>query len=298
MTSPRVLAVGIATLDIINNVACMPAEDEEVRALAQRKQRGGNATNTLVVLAMLGWHTSWAGVLPRGNDSDFVVCDLQLNKVAMQHVVFVPNGILPTSYITLNEQNGSRTIVHLRDLPEYQAEWFAQVDLGQFDWLHFEGRAIDQLGQMLERASAFPLTVSLEVEKPREGIEALFTLPDVLLFSRHYANSRGFFNAKEFLNAVCLQVKAEALLFCAWGSEGAWMKLPDGEILFAAAHSEEAVIDTIGAGDTFNAAVIDGLYRKLPAADVLSQACRVAGIRCCQAGFGGLRAVLDALPAD
>lgn len=39
----RVLAIGIATLDIVNLVSVYPTEDSEVRALDQRVTRGGNA---------------------------------------------------------------------------------------------------------------------------------------------------------------------------------------------------------------------------------------------------------------
>ena len=58
----HVLAVGVATLDIINEVESYPPEDGEVRALAQAIRRGGNASNTLVVLSQLGHSCEWAGV--------------------------------------------------------------------------------------------------------------------------------------------------------------------------------------------------------------------------------------------
>jgi ketohexokinase len=41
----KILAVGIATLDIINTVERYPLLDGETRALSQHKTRGGNATN-------------------------------------------------------------------------------------------------------------------------------------------------------------------------------------------------------------------------------------------------------------
>ena len=56
----KILAVGIATLDIINTVDRYPEEDSEIRALSQHQTRGGNATNTLRVESAwtsmpLGW---------------------------------------------------------------------------------------------------------------------------------------------------------------------------------------------------------------------------------------------------
>jgi hypothetical protein len=49
----KILGIGIAALDIINTVDGYPNEDAEVRAINQRVCRGGNATNTLVVLSQL-----------------------------------------------------------------------------------------------------------------------------------------------------------------------------------------------------------------------------------------------------
>ena len=49
----KILGVGIATLDIINRVEHYPGADDEVRALSQVQVRGGNVTNTLVVLAQM-----------------------------------------------------------------------------------------------------------------------------------------------------------------------------------------------------------------------------------------------------
>ena len=59
----RVMCVGIATLDIINRVEQYPAEDSEVRALAQSQRMGGNAANTATVLAQLGVQAFWVGNL-------------------------------------------------------------------------------------------------------------------------------------------------------------------------------------------------------------------------------------------
>ena len=72
---PSILCVGIATLDIINQVERYPAEDSEVRALAQQQRVGGNAANTAMVLAQLGDAVTWVGNLgdhAEANPSSFV----------------------------------------------------------------------------------------------------------------------------------------------------------------------------------------------------------------------------------
>ena len=77
----KILAVGIATLDIINSVAGYPAEDDEVRAVSQRLCRGGNATNTLAVLSQLGHQCHWAGVLADEPDARHIEADLERHRI-------------------------------------------------------------------------------------------------------------------------------------------------------------------------------------------------------------------------
>ncbi len=276
-----ILAVGIATLDIVNTLASYPREDEEVRAQAQSRVRGGNATNTLVILSQLGHDCHWAGVLPQGADARIVMDDLERHGVDCTAVLRLPTGTLPTSYICLSADTGSRTIVHFRDLPDYDFGAFDQLHPGAHDWIHFEGRAVPELGKMLRKTRQAGVPCSLEVEKPREGIEALFDLPDLLLFSRAYVRQRGFELAPDFLHSRTWKQP----LFLAWGEAGAWCRTAEGEVLQAAAPPVD-VVDSLGAGDVFNAAVIHGMLRKQPLQDVLNQAVRLASKKCTRQGLG------------
>lgn len=276
----NILAVGAATLDIINTVAACPHEDEEVRALTQRRTRGGNATNTLVILSQLGHACSWAGVLPREPDADIVLNDLEKYRVNLASVGRPGAGKLPTSYISLSVDTGSRTIVHYRDLPEYGFGAFDALDLDRYDWIHFEGRHVSALGKMLEKTHRAGVPCSLEVEKPREGIEALIDLPDLLLFSRAYAQHRSFDIADDFLRSRAWVQP----VFLAWGEAGAWCRTASAEILHISAPVVE-VVDSLGAGDVFNAGTIDGMVRGLPLQAVLNHAVRLASKKCARQGL-------------
>ncbi len=285
----RILGVGIATLDIINQVTAYPAEDSEIRATGQRICRGGNATNTLVVLAQLGHQCHWAGSLAEEPDSRYIEEDLHRYGVDFSLARRHHGGKAPTSYILLSSANGSRSIVHYRDLAEYDADSFRQIDLTPFQWLHFEGRAPEQLERMLrwtdERFSHLP--VSLEVEKPRDGIEKLFGYSDIILFSRHYAQHRGFSLGKDFLFAM--REETAGHLVVAWGEEGAWC-LPANEdsVHHAPAHYAGPVVDTLAAGDTFNAGVIHGRSLGWDWPRTLAFACRLAGEKVSREGLSGL----------
>ena len=277
----RILAVGNATLDIINVVDGFPPEDAEVRAIAQHHRRGGNTANTLVALSQLGHQCAWAGTLADEPDAQFIRDDLAHYSIGMHAVHVAITGKVPTSYITLNQQNGSRTIVHYRDLDEYPSEAFEKIDLHPFDWLHFEGRNLDAIERMLQHAvkSRPQLPRSIEIEKPRPGIERLFPLANVLLFSKGYAQHRGFANATDFLQAE-IDTSKHAKLICAWGEQGAYAIEDSSDVLFTVAHPPQKVVDTIGAGDVFNAGVIDALVKGNTLAQAIVAAAKLAGRKC------------------
>ncbi len=56
------------------------------------------------------------------------------------------------------------------------------------------------------------------------------------------------------LSLTCLPLRA--VLVCAWAEKGADALGPDGLIVHSDAFPPETLVDTLGAGDTFNAAVI------------------------------------------
>lgn len=286
----HILGIGIATLDIINNLDGYPAEDAEVRAISQRVCRGGNATNSLTVLSA-AHQCSWAGVWVDEPDGQQIRAALQAADIDMRYCRVLQQGKMPTSYINLNQRNGSRTIVHYRDLPEFSFTDFQHINLNEFDWLHFEGRNIPETQKMLRHAKQQQphLPISLEIEKPRKAIESLYSLPDVLLFSRHFAQQQGYDEGADFLHIMRSQAP-QADLYCAWGEAGAYALAHEQSAkLHAPSYPPTSIIDTLGAGDTFNAAVIHGYLQQQSPNAILHQACRLAGEKCGQLGLDNLK---------
>ncbi len=285
----RILAVGNATLDIINVVTTYPAEDREVRALSQQRARGGNATNTLVVLSQLGHHCSWAGTLADEPDARFILDDLHGYRIATDAVDTVATGKVPTSYVSLSQDTGSRTIVHFRDLPEYSQQAFNKIDPGHFDWVHFEGRNIEQVQVMLHtlRQAQPALPVSIEIEKPRPGIEKLFNHASLLLFSRTYAEAHGYRDAASLLQQLRTS-SGVAEMVCSWGKQGAFALDRDGKLYSTPAFVPARIVDTLGAGDTFNAGMIHARLMGETMEQALVTAARLAGKKCGIYGFQDL----------
>jgi ketohexokinase len=284
-----VLGIGNATLDIIHQVDCYPNENDEIRCSSRLRRCGGNTANTLIVLSQLGLDCGWAGTLVADADGRLVADALNRHGVDITAAQWFDSGCMPVSSVLLSKQTGSRTITHFRDLPEYPLAAFKSLDLQSYDWLHFEGRNVASVSQMLAsvRQRTTQLRCSLEVEKPREDIESLFPLVDVLLFSRHYALSRGFTDPLALLRSVHTMCPGVDL-FCAWGEQGAVALGHAGNECRHAAVIPPRVVDTLGAGDTFNAGIINGYLKALGIDESLALACQLAGNKCGQDGLAGL----------
>ena len=294
----RIIGIGIAALDIVNTTDGYPQEDDEVRALSQTVRRGGNVTNTLTVLSQLGHQCEWAGTLADDVNSRVIQTELSRFHITTQRCAVIAGGHAPTSYITLNQHNGSRTIVHYRDLPEYSFADFVvatqEFPLGDADWLHLEGRHVPDTIKILEyTAEHYPeLTISIEIEKPRDRIDALFAHGDALLFSKHFAASMNYRDAATFLRSWRPKCSAPVLV-CPWGVDGAYAMDSEATLHHAPAVQISQVVDTIGAGDTFNAGFIHARLSHLSIADSLRYANALAGKKCSQPGFDNLITIND-----
>ncbi|CAH6786911.1 Khk [Phodopus roborovskii] len=297
MEEKQILCVGLVVLDIINVVDKYPEEDTDRRCLSQRWQRGGNASNSCTVLSLLGARCAFMGSLAPGHVADFLVADFRRRGVDVSQVAWQSQGDTPCSCCIVNNSNGSRTIIlYDTNLPDVSAKDFEKVDLARFKWIHIEGRNASEQVTMLQRIEQYnskqPLPqrvrVSVEIEKPREELFQLFGYGEVVFVSKDVAKYLGFQSAAEALRGLYGRVKKGATLICAWAEEGADALGPDGQLLHSDAFPPPRVVDTLGAGDTFNASVIFSLSKGNSVQEALRFGCQVAGRKCGLQGFDGI----------
>lgn len=286
-----VLIVGNAVLDVILGVDHYPAEDEEMRAASRRFVPGGNAANTARVLAGLGRPVTLLATLAPDAEAGELRRLLAGAGVDTSRLVRAARGRTPVSYILLNAVNGSRTIVHHRNLAELRLDDFRDLPLAGHAWVHFEGRNVPETRRMLAhlRAAGFGGRMSVEVEKDRPEIESLTADADLVMFSRAWADARGYPDAASLLAALGGSAAGPEMT-CAWGAEGAWGRDVRGRLHHAPAHAPPRVVDTVGAGDVFNAGLIDALLAGADLADALARATRLAGRKVGMMGLDGLGA--------
>jgi ketohexokinase len=285
----KILGIGNAVLDIILTVPHYPHEDEEIRAMTKSIALGGNVNNTLYVLNQLGHNTAICTTIAADSEAKQLLAGLKTRKIETEHVQKFIQGRTPSSFVTLNAENGHRSIVHYRDLPEVTFDYFARIEIEEYDWLHFEGRNLDNLPGMLNIAKTFLTNqpISLEIEKPREGIEALIPQANLVIFSHHYAQAKGFKDGQTLLSDI-QKTAPHSNLVCTWGNQGVWHASPNGKVQHTPAESIHPVVDTLGAGDTFNAGLIHYLIAGNALTEAVHQANQLAAQKCRQLGLDNL----------
>ncbi|WP_026278588.1 MULTISPECIES: carbohydrate kinase family protein [unclassified Thioalkalivibrio] len=282
----RILATGIVTLDHTLDVEQYPCEDDEIRALASTSQPGGNATNTARILAQFGHRVALAAVLAEDESGDRLRERLVKSGIDIDACARHP-GVTPTSHILRSRASGSRTIVHHRDLPELSAADLQSIAWEEYDWLHFEGRSPETLRAVLPqvREAITDQPISLELEKRRPGLEACLEWADVLMLSRDWAE--GIAARPEEAAAELARRYPGRIVTVTAGAEGAWL-VQDDQRVYCAPTPGLHVVDSVGAGDTFNAGLIDALASGEPPEQALVSAVRLAERKLQQTGFEGL----------
>ncbi|KAM9717204.1 ketohexokinase isoform 3-T3 [Menidia menidia] len=293
----RILCVGLVCLDIISVVEEYPEEDSDSRCLSQRWQRGGNASNSCTVLSLLGARCAFMGSLAAGPVADFILHNFQKFGIDASLVTEHAQCTSPASVVISNIRTGSRTILHRnRDLPDVTVADFSKVNLNQFKWIHWEGRNADEQVKMIQQVQMFNsrllpsqrITISVEIEKTREPLYQLFPYGDVVFISKDVARHFGYESAGAALEGLYSRVKKGATLICAWAEKGADALGPDGLLIHSDAFPPESLVDTLGAGDTFNAGVIYTLSNGGSLQDALIFGCKVAGAKCGFHGYDGI----------
>ncbi|XP_060897650.1 ketohexokinase isoform X4 [Labrus mixtus] len=231
--------------------------------------------------------------------NSFIMGDFSQRHIDVSAVVWQVDGQTPCACCVVCPSSGSRTVV-LSDtnLPDATADEFSKVDLQQFKWIHWEGRNAEEQVKMIQQVvkynSTLPrqqrITVSVEIEKTREPLYQLFAHGDVVFVSKDVARHFGFLSAEDALRGFYSRVKQGAVLICAWAEKGADALGPDGLLVHSDAFPPESLVDTLGAGDTFNSAVIFTLSNGGSLQDALTFGCRVAGAKCGFHGYDGIAA--------
>lgn len=277
----HICMIGNCVLDLIQTTPSFPHPNAEIRAQKLDIRRGGNAANSLQILARLGHQCQLLATLADDLLGRWLQQQLQQQGIEIDQCPLLADCHAPLSTILLQAQSPERCIVHYRDLPELSPQQIRDAKLGTPDWLHLEGRNVEVLSALLPEIRHKHLgPISLELEKNRTGLALLLAWIDVAVIANDWVESQaGGAAALESLQ----QQYPHCQLIWTRGAQGL-SALIDGEWLHIEAQKVD-VVDSNGAGDSFLAGLIHARLKGLNWRQSLQEASALAA---CKIQYPGL----------
>lgn len=290
-----VLGLGAAAMDVVLNCQDLPREDGFSFVQSEALVPGGSCANMLAALRGLGFSCGLACKLGDDHYGRAFLTDLASLGVDTRGVRVKRGGVSLHTYITVAAKGVKAIFAHLGDsLLDLSAEevdpvWLEEAGLFYTDL--FPAAPALKLARECRRLGR-PVVFNLQVPVDfmgacgvgREEIEEMLELADLFISGAEALEElTGQDQAAAGLQEVCqrhaLSVGAVATL----GEAGSlWLR--HGEFI-ARPSLPVTAVDTTGAGDAFNAGLLDGLFLlKMPALKCLDLATACAALKCTQPG--------------
>ncbi len=282
MKSPRVLCVGMATIDHVFRLKEIPREPTKVRASEYVRISGGMAANAAVAVARLGGQVEFWGPVGDDANGDDILAELSAEGVGVSGVIRVPKRSAVSAIMV--DRAGERLVCGYSDPSVFDAE--AELPLGQlagFDAIHADCR--------WWKAARVVLAAAKAIGKPAV-FDGDISPPEVLSEVAPLA-SHPIFSEKGLALATPGSTHEERLAIMA-GRSGGFAGVTLGQQGFLwHAHGvthrigvpEVEVIDTLGAGDVFHGAYAYALGLDMDARAAARFASATAALKCTR--FGG-----------
>ena len=284
-----ILVAGEINPDLILTGDVKPEFDQVEKLVASATLTVGSSSVIFACgAARLGLRVAFIGVCGDDVFGRFMLAEMQKRNVNVDHVIIRTAGQTGLSVI-LNREADRAILTHPGLIADLQASDIADSLLAQTRHLHvasyfLQTKLQPDLPALFQRAHALGLTTSLDTNyDPSEkwiGFDDLLSKTDVFLPNKTEAlsitQSANVVSASEQLAQTCklaaIKLGAEGAIAC------------NGEEVIRSNSISVNVVDTVGAGDTFDAGFVFGYLNDWPLQKSLRLACVCGALSTQRAG--------------
>lgn len=303
MNHNKLLIIGDANIDIIiNGLKNMPEMGQEIFVDNIFVRAGGGAANTAAGLAKLGCNPTLYSAV--GNDQHGKFIERTLKSAGVELSLLRVHETLPTGIsVSISDGSDRMFISSMGANPEIEPTSIDEKTLSQFSHIHLSAwnpkLSLKQYKETAKRARQLGCTVSLDIGWTDESWnhDELFDLlkeTDIFFPNLSEARCLCWPTATEDQMGQYLLSYVNDVVVITKGSDGA-----------VAYHKKEKysdkyvtkAIDSVGAGDAFNAGFLSAYVHKLPIEVCLSYGC-ACGSAAVQKVGGGIPMSWEILTAS
>ena len=284
-----ILVAGEINADLILSGNVVPEFNQVEKLVASAALTVGSSSAIFACgAARLGLRVAFIGVCGDDVFGRFMLDEMQKRNVDVRNVIIRPNGQTGLSVI-LNQDADRAILTHLGLIADLQASDIADSLLRQSRHLHvasyfLQTKLQSDLLSLFQRAHSLGLTTSLDTNyDPSEkwlGFDELLSATNVFLPNKTEALS--ITRADDVESASKRLAEKSKLVAIKLGVEGALAC--KGKEITQSKSIPVNVVDTVGAGDTFDAGFVVGYLNNWPLEKSLRLACVCGALSTQKAG--------------
>lgn len=264
-----ITVVGSVNLDIVATGPALPRPGETVGGAKLARHPGGKGANQALAARRLGAEVQMVGAVGADDMADEALKLLQASGVDLTHVAAVNGEATGVALIGVDATSGENLIIVCPGANNV----LRPEDVADLDIEHMMGVLEVPVPALLAAAKKATGFVSLNLAPALPVPDELLAEADLISVNETEAAAYG----EDRLNAT------GALVAVSLGSKGAVL-YRNAEEIAQAAPPEVQVVDTVGAGDTFTAALTVALIEGKAPAEALAFAVAAGALACTQPG--------------
>jgi sulfofructose kinase len=291
-----VVGLGHCAVDYLGVVERYPDMDSKTELSEFSMQGGGPVATAMVTLATLGVSAGFFGKISDDDFGIFIRQGLRDAGVDTSGLVIEPGKVSPYSFIAVERKTAKRTVFWTRGNVAPMRPDEIRFELMQGSKiLHVDGNQMDAQIEAAKRARSAGMQVVYDAGSPRERMDEMMKLTDVLIASERFAAEMGSGALAESLKR--LHAKGPQTVVITIGEEGS-VGMENDETYIVPATAVTAT-DTTGAGDVYHGAFIYGMLQGWGLRERMRFANTAAALKCRslggRAGIPSLEEVHEAL---
>jgi ribokinase len=257
MNSVEVIGLGEVVIDWVAQINHFPRPDEKLNAISENYFPGGVTANYLVAISRLGAKSGFIGAVGDDQYGDMLIADFKKENIDTTLTIKKKRKKTPVNFIFIT--NGEKTIIQSPkmyttklDPQDIEESYLKSGKILHTTLIH---QNLSEKAIKMAKKNNLKVSIDLEPQIAERGWERLRELllkADVVIPNKQGAKIITNNNSVKKA-AKNLVKKGIPIVIITLGAEGSLLTTKDDQLIIPS-YKIKKIVDTTGAGDTFNGA--------------------------------------------